>query len=870
MQTLPESARAPQGNFARQPDHTEIRRALELLHPFGVVELRALFQRGRKRTSAGYFDPEHRAELIEAAANLNADGAAVYVNLNPLDEQLLSRYANRVEDYAQATATDANVTSRRWLLIDLDPARPKDTSATDAQLEAAKASARGIYGALQERGWPKPAVAESGNGVHLLYRIDLPNDDASRDLVKDCLNALAQRFDDAAVKVDRSVFNAARIVKLYGTVANKGDSTPTAPWRLSRLVQVPDALHPVPLEMLQALAAEVKPAERPRANGAAHDGARAWAETDVAAFLGRAGIEVVGEPGPHDGAMRWKLKACPFNPQHGPGEAAVFQMPDGRLGFKCQHSSCADRHWSDLRELVDGPRERRQGANDEKSSKSSGCSRGASENSKFAPEPLRRPMPPAAPYPTDALPEILAAAVAAAHEVIQAPAAICGQSFLAAASLAAQAHADVEIDGRIELLSLFALTIGESGERKSAVDAVALLAHREFERRRMREFGPEFAEFENARAAYETARNSILKKKAKESPSDAQERIGYELKKLGPPPEEPAKPILFTATPTLEGLHKLFVSGLPSVGLFHDDAGEFIGGHAMSDENRLKSAAGLSKLWDRGEFDRVRAGDGANKYFGRRVASHLMVQPVVAERVLSDDILTQQGLLARTLLAWPTSTIGDRPYVERDLTQHHAIQNFSRRIAELLARPWRFAEDSQHELEPPVLHLTHDAKELWVAAHDAIEADQKEGGAWVNVRPWASKGGAQILRIAGVFTVIEDPDAAMIERDAIARAARLVDWHLAEAVRIVGTAMVPTEVRNAEAVLEWCRRERRDAIHSRQAMQFGPSAIRSLDTFNAAMAVLERTGWAAPIEGGAVIDGKQRRRVWGVRWELTA
>ena len=549
---------------------------------------------------------------------------------------------------------------------------------------------------------------------------------------------------------------------------------------------------------------------------------------------------------------------------------AGVEAADGRLGFKCQHNGCADRHWADLRELVDGPRERRQGANDEKSSKSSGCSRGASENSKFAPEPLRRPMPPAAPYPTDALPEILAAAVAAAHEVIQAPAAICGQSFLAAASLAAQAHADVEIDGRIELLSLFALTIGESGERKSAVDAVALLAHREFERRRMREFGPEFAEFENARAAYETARNSILKKKAKESPSDAQERIGYELKKLGPPPEEPAKPILFTATPTLEGLHKLFVSGLPSVGLFHDDAGEFIGGHAMSDENRLKSAAGLSKLWDRGEFDRVRAGDGANKYFGRRVASHLMVQPVVAERVLSDDILTQQGLLARTLLAWPTSTIGDRLYVARDLTQHHAIQNFSRRIGELLARPWRFAEDSQHELEPPVLHLTHDAKELWVAAHDAIEADQKEGGAWVNVRPWASKGGAQILRIAGVFTVIEDPDAAMIERDAIARAARLVDWHLAEAVRIVGTAMVPTEVRNAEAVLEWCRRERRDAIHSRQAMQFGPSAIRSLDTFNAAMAVLERTGWAAPIEGGAVIDGKQRRRVWGVRWELTA
>jgi hypothetical protein len=477
-------------------------------------------------------------------------------------------------------------------------------------------------------------------------------------------------------------------------------------------------------------------------------------------------------------------------------------------------------------------------------------------------------MPPAAPYPTDALPEILAEAVTATHEVIRAPAAICGQSFLAAASLAAQAHADVEIDGRIELLSLFALTIAESGERKSAVDVVALLAHREFERRRMREFGPEFAEFENARAAYETARNSILKKKSKESPSDAQERIGYELKKLGPPPAEPPKPILFTGTPTLEGLHKLFVSGLPSIGLFHNDAGEFIGGHAMSDENRLKSAAGLSKLWDCGEFDRVRSGDGANKYFGRRVASHLMVQPVVAERVLSDDILTQQGLLARALLAWPTSTIGERPYVDTDLTQHPAVRRFHGRIGELLARPWCSAEDSQHELAPPALHLTADAKALWVSAHDAIETDQREGGAWVNVRPWASKAGAQILRIAGVFTVIEDPDATMIEGDAIARAARLVDWHLAEAVRIVGTAAVPAEVRNAEALLDWCRRERLNVVYSGQALQFGPSALRSLDSFNVAMTVLEKAGWAAPIEGGAEIAGKQRRRVWAMRLEV--
>ncbi|MGH8226704.1 MAG: hypothetical protein ACREU3_02175, partial [Steroidobacteraceae bacterium] len=233
------------------PDRSEMRRAVALLHPEGVVELRAIFQRGKKRIFAGYFDHEHREELVDAAAKLNAEGASIYIAMNPLDPQLLGRYANRIEGYAQATATDANVTARRWLLIDLDPSRPKDTSSTPEQFEAAKACAGKVNAYLTERGWPKPTVAESGNGAHLLYRIDLRNDDASRDLVKSILEALAARFDDEVSKVDRSVFNAARIVKLYGTVANKGDDVAAAPWRLSRLLDVPDPIESVSLTLLE-------------------------------------------------------------------------------------------------------------------------------------------------------------------------------------------------------------------------------------------------------------------------------------------------------------------------------------------------------------------------------------------------------------------------------------------------------------------------------------------------------------------------------------------------------------------------------------------------------------------------------------------
>ncbi len=336
------------------PNTSEMRRALDVLHASdAVIELRALHKKGRKRTDAGYFDGRHRDQLVKEGAKLNSQGAAVYITLNQLDPQLLARHANRVQEYAQATATDANVIRRQWMLVDIDPQRPQDTSASPEQAAAAVGRARQVYAYLAEWRWPKPVVTASGNGMHLLYRIDLPNDEPSRDLIKGCLDTLSARFDDGLVKIDRSVFNAARIIKLIGTVANKGDNLPSAPWRLSRLRNVPKSIETVSVELLRGLAEEAAP--RPKSNGHAHAGnGRAWTEIEMQAFLARGGFEAVG-PEPHDGARRWKLKACPFNPEHGFGESAVFLRSDGRLGFECRHSSCQDKHWRDLRELVDGP-----------------------------------------------------------------------------------------------------------------------------------------------------------------------------------------------------------------------------------------------------------------------------------------------------------------------------------------------------------------------------------------------------------------------------------------------------------------------------------------------------------------------------------
>lgn len=331
-----------------------IRHALDVLFdPEQIVELRALFSKGRRRVDAGYFDDDHRDHLAREAMRLNREGAAVYVTLNVIDPQLLGRYCNRVEQYASATATDGNVVWRRWLLLDFDPVRPKDTSATNEQLAAANTSASSCGKVLREAGWPEPIVSMSGNGYHLLYRIDLPNTDESTALVKGSLQTLAARVGTDTVKLDLSVFNAARIVKLPGTVANKGDHAAATPWRVSELVKVPEAIRMVGAEQLQALT-PFKPQEAQRNNrtGTYHNA------FDLDAFLSRLGLEYTADT--HDGRERFKLKHCPFNPEHGFGESAIFREPSGRLGFKCQHSSCANQGWRELRALIDGPRERRK------------------------------------------------------------------------------------------------------------------------------------------------------------------------------------------------------------------------------------------------------------------------------------------------------------------------------------------------------------------------------------------------------------------------------------------------------------------------------------------------------------------------------
>jgi hypothetical protein len=322
-----------------------------LLEPGSTVELRVP-KAGRARVISGYFnDP---AAMARAAARLDGRHPGVYFTANPVTPALLARASNRVVEHAELTTGDHDVARRRWLPIDLDPVRPAGVSATDSEHQAALAKAGEIAAFLAGQGWPAPVLADSGNGAYVLVRVDLPNDEVSRELLHRCLEALALRFDDQAVHVDTTMFNAARIIRVPGTRNAKGDSTGDRPHRVARLLEVPDPLEAVTAEQLRALAA-ILPEPEPVSQNGGRRGEQV-AGFDLEAFIGKH-LDVHHHGPWGQGGYRWVLRACPFNAEHTALEAFVARRPGGAIVAGCQHYSCG-WSWRDLRERFDPKSER--------------------------------------------------------------------------------------------------------------------------------------------------------------------------------------------------------------------------------------------------------------------------------------------------------------------------------------------------------------------------------------------------------------------------------------------------------------------------------------------------------------------------------
>lgn len=323
-------------------DSAKLRQALNVLKPDGVLfEIRLLRKQGKgNQTRSGYFRSVDLA--VECLEKFYLKGWNCFWTLNTIDNACYSRQqCDRITEPTETTSDD-DVTAYEWLLIDFDPVRKTGISSTDEELKAAIVLSRKVYRFLHNNGWEDPVVAMSGNGIHLLYRVGMKNTPENVDLVKNVLAALDMLFSTDEVEIDTGNFNPSRICKLYGTLAQKGAGTKERPHRMSYLRYVPDEIRTVSKGYLQKIADALPKDEKPQAYNDYRP-----EKFDIVRWMDDHGLSYRAKSG--KGYTKYVLDECPFNSNHKAPDSMITQSDSGKIGFRCLHNSCQDKHWQDVR-----------------------------------------------------------------------------------------------------------------------------------------------------------------------------------------------------------------------------------------------------------------------------------------------------------------------------------------------------------------------------------------------------------------------------------------------------------------------------------------------------------------------------------------
>ncbi|WP_022949114.1 YfjI family protein [Methylohalobius crimeensis] len=448
-------------------------------------------------------------------------------------------------------------------------------------------------------------------------------------------------------------------------------------------------------------------------------------------------------------------------------------------------------------------------------------------------------------YPVEMLPERLRVAAqeleASAYVPVSAPGTVALGMLAAALRKAVIVQ---EKRGLRHFPTLFVVLVAGSGERKSPV--FKALEQPVLEWQEAKRPG---REAELARVA---AHNAALDDLAAQTRRDAKkERLGVdvlardladiEAQRKKPPPA----PRLWTSDTTPERLFQLM----------HDRDGAFA---VMSGEGRTVVNNILGRYENGGTAesiflegisgdsisrDRIGPGDMPDE----RVIPHpalnvcCYLQPDKWAQLAKHPTMRGSGLLARI---WPVglpSLVGYRLESPDDAG-----------LDETKLEPFfdvvRAALDVELGTEPHVIRLGTEAQEARRELHNAIEIEMRDGGAFADYRDVASKFTSQVVKLAGLFSVLENPDALKAEYSYVSlgtwdRAEVLGHWHLTEAKRMLGMAQGTDDARRARAVVDWLRQSGKETVTARQLQRQGPRPRPKGDEARDLLAWLCELGW---------------------------
>ena len=420
------------------------------------------------------------------------------------------------------------------------------------------------------------------------------------------------------------------------------------------------------------------------------------------------------------------------------------------------------------------------------------------------------------PFPFECLPDAFSGYAQELTEGLQVADAIVGSSFVSLSSLLCQDRGDVKTPFGEIPLSIFSLIVAESGERKSTVDKFVFKTVRQNEKELFVSYKERFDIYKMEEKVWKNEMEALIKAKAKND-----ELLEMQKQK----PKEPIHPKILMQDPTIEGIYKQFHRGRRSLGLFSEEGGKMLGGYSMGKDREMASASSMSNFWDGKPLERTRAMDDntMETLFDRRLATCLMVQPVIFEKSWKSTLLQNQGFLPRFLICMPEPKAGTRSYLDTQSIYFEHQETAESRIKELLNEQWR---RQVNEEEPEEILVSSEANALFIEFYNSIERELDIAGKYYSIKAFASKCAEQALRLSAFIGLVDNSKEMMITADNFKKGSTLAKWYLDETLRILEDQEGNEENQNVLKVLEFLQAKKLkgvDGMTLREISQFLPS-----------------------------------------------
>lgn len=420
-------------------------------------------------------------------------------------------------------------------------------------------------------------------------------------------------------------------------------------------------------------------------------------------------------------------------------------------------------------------------------------------------------------FPIHALGPLLSHVVALVCEKTSTPIEMVASSVLAGVSVCLQEFYNVKAFGSIRPISLYFVTIAGSGERKSTVDSLILRPHYKWRDEKFREYEEKKKKYKLAIEEYKEAQF----KKNDYKPSK---------------PTPPKAPVLFATEPTIEGLFFCLKFHRNSIGLFADEGGTWLGGHSMKSENIRGTLAKLNSLWDGKPIDRIRRGSDEGEVdmlFDKRVSSHLMIQPKLANELFGNEYARSQGYLARCLVCKPKSMMGKRKFVW-EVNLDEEFRKYGEMIHALL----------NNVSEGPVTLVPSEGAISSIKAfHDEIEPLQDHGGEYSFIGDFTSKLPEHCIRLAAMLEAFYNPYATSISKEWMDRGIEIGRFYLSSHCVTTKEAKRPSDPTQNDRDVLISFVLRKDTWRLRDLMRVGPKKFRKKEVIIPALKELEDDGY---------------------------